>query len=96
MFSLGEILLKNFDMENMPHDYVQEVSRLVGDFMDPKGAHAQGWQMMNRDNDEVDEGLQNPSHNFFFFGGGGSTQQSNSVTDKGFPKIHSLATLQLS
>ena len=34
------------------HD-VQEVSRLVGDFMDPKGAHAQGWQMMNRDNDEV-------------------------------------------
>ena len=42
-------------MENMPHN-VQEVSRLVGDFMDPKGAHAQGWQMMNRDNDEVDEG----------------------------------------
>jgi len=30
-----------------------EVSRLVGDFMDPKGAHAQGWQMMNRDNDEA-------------------------------------------
>merc|ERR550534_2217858 len=28
-----------------------EVSRLVGDFIDPKGAHAQGWQMMNKDND---------------------------------------------
>ena len=32
---------------------VQEVSRLVGDFLDPKGAHAKGWQMMSRDNDEV-------------------------------------------
>ena len=32
---------------------VQEVSRLVGDFMDPKGAHAHGWSLMNRDNDEV-------------------------------------------
>ena len=37
---------------------VQEVSRLVGDFIDPKGVHAQGWQMMNKDNDEVEEGLQ--------------------------------------
>ena len=38
---------------SIKHNDVQEVSRLVGDFMDPKGAHAQGWQMMNRDNDEV-------------------------------------------
>ena len=33
--------------------YLKEVSRLVGNFMDPKGANSQGWQLMNKDNDEV-------------------------------------------
>jgi len=58
--SLVNIMMRLTNSAHLPANLTKEdfekrieVSRLVGNFMDPKGANSQGWQLLNKDNDEA-------------------------------------------